>query len=59
MKPVVVSSGREALDLLAKGRVFDFAVLDMQMPEMDNYISKPIKVEKLYHALVSCKPVPT
>ncbi len=44
MKPLVVSSGREALDLLTEGRTFDFAVLDMQMPEMDGVmLAKEIK----------------
>jgi CheY-like chemotaxis protein/HPt (histidine-containing phosphotransfer) domain-containing protein len=35
MKPVVVESGAAALELLTQGEVFDLAVLDMQMPEMD------------------------
>ena len=35
MQPVVVDSGRAALDLLYQGERFDFAVLDMHMPEMD------------------------
>jgi PAS domain S-box-containing protein len=35
MKPVAVSSGREALEILGGGQFFDLALLDMQMPEMD------------------------
>jgi CheY-like chemotaxis protein len=35
MKPVAVSSGREALEILARGQLFDLALLDMYMPEMD------------------------
>jgi CheY-like chemotaxis protein len=35
MKPVAVSSGREALEILGGGKVFDLALLDMHMPEMD------------------------
>jgi PAS domain S-box-containing protein len=35
MTPLAVSSGKQALDLLLKGEVYDTAILDMQMPEMD------------------------
>ncbi len=35
MRPQVFSSGREALAALRDGKVFDLAVLDMHMPEMD------------------------
>lgn len=35
MKPYSVSSGQEALELIRKGEVFDIALIDMQMPEMD------------------------
>lgn len=35
MKPYSVSSGKEALELIGKGEVFDLALIDMQMPEMD------------------------
>ncbi|MFK7846414.1 MAG: response regulator [Rhodothermales bacterium] len=35
MIPVVVSSGTEVLSLINKGNVFDAALLDFQMPEMD------------------------
>ncbi len=37
MKPTAVASGPEALELLAKGKGFDIAILDMQMPEMDGF----------------------
>ncbi len=35
MSPHAVASGREALDWMREGGVFDVAVLDMQMPAMD------------------------
>jgi CheY-like chemotaxis protein len=35
MVPTAVLSGVEALALLEKGELFDLAILDMQMPEMD------------------------
>ncbi len=35
MRPQVYASGREALAALREGRLFDAAVLDMHMPEMD------------------------
>jgi signal transduction histidine kinase/DNA-binding response OmpR family regulator len=35
MKTLTVASGQAALDLLTQGEVFDLAILDMHMPEMD------------------------
>ena len=35
MKPVAVSSGKEALDLIGNSEPFDAALLDCKMPEMD------------------------
>jgi CheY-like chemotaxis protein len=35
MTPISVASGPAALDLLRRGEVFDLALLDMQMPDMD------------------------
>ena len=35
MLPQATASGQEALDWLAQGAVFDVALLDLQMPEMD------------------------
>jgi CheY-like chemotaxis protein/HPt (histidine-containing phosphotransfer) domain-containing protein len=35
MVPHDVESGRQALELLGQNEIFDLAVLDMQMPEMD------------------------
>jgi PAS domain S-box-containing protein len=35
MQPTLAASGPEALELFQKGMVFDLAILDMQMPEMD------------------------
>jgi len=35
MKPVALSSGKEALDLVSKSEPFDAALLDYKMPEMD------------------------
>jgi PAS domain S-box-containing protein len=35
MKPCVASSGQQALEWISRGDLFDVAILDMQMPEMD------------------------
>ncbi len=35
MKPKAASSAREALDWLQNSEIFDIAILDMQMPQMD------------------------
>jgi CheY-like chemotaxis protein len=35
MQPSAAASGAEALTLFQQGQVFDLAILDMQMPEMD------------------------
>ncbi|MEK7809996.1 MAG: response regulator [Chloroflexota bacterium] len=35
MNPQAVSSGQEALAIIDRGELFDLALLDMQMPEMD------------------------
>jgi PAS domain S-box-containing protein len=35
MKPVAVESGPAALQQLQRGEIFDVAILDMQMPDMD------------------------
>jgi signal transduction histidine kinase/DNA-binding response OmpR family regulator len=35
MVPMVVGSGKDALDLVQGGVQFDFGILDMQMPDMD------------------------
>lgn len=37
LKPTAVTSGPEALALIERGDVFDLAILDMQMPEMDGF----------------------
>ena len=37
MQPLAVASGIEAIKLLNAGRIFDIAILDMQMPEMDGF----------------------
>ncbi len=37
MKPQAVSSGQAALALLKENQMFDIAILDMQMPEMDGF----------------------
>jgi PAS domain S-box-containing protein len=38
MHPTAVASGAEALELLNRGKAFDLAILDMQMPEMDGLV---------------------
>ena len=35
MIPTAVASGREALELLRNGEIYDVAILDFQMPDMD------------------------
>ncbi|MBC8507058.1 MAG: response regulator [Anaerolineales bacterium] len=35
LEPRAASSGQEALEWIKEGQQFDFAILDMQMPEMD------------------------
>jgi signal transduction histidine kinase/CheY-like chemotaxis protein len=35
MRPTVVNSGQQALEILRREKNFDLAILDMQMPEMD------------------------
>jgi CheY-like chemotaxis protein len=38
MKPQTVSSGKEALELIKENQIFDIAILDMQMPQMDGFM---------------------
>ena len=35
MSPLIAASGKEALDWIQRGDIFDVAILDMSMPEMD------------------------
>ena len=49
MVPVAVSSGPEALALLRQGRVFDLAILDMQMPGIDG-ATLAIELRRLHAA---------
>ena len=46
MKPIAVPSGQEALALLKDCQIFDIAILDMQMPEMDGF-SLVNEIEKI------------
>ncbi|MCA9931035.1 MAG: PAS domain S-box protein [Anaerolineales bacterium] len=47
MKPQISASGAEALDRLRKGELFDLAILDMHMPEMDG-LTLAAAVRKIY-----------
>jgi len=46
MEPHPYCSGAEALEILRKGEIFDIAILDLQMPEMDG-ISLAHEIRKL------------
>lgn len=35
--PIITNNGREAIELLEKGELFDLVILDLQMPEMNGY----------------------
>ncbi len=37
MLSTITNNGKEAIDLLEKGEVFDIIILDLQMPEMDGF----------------------
>lgn len=37
LKPVTVSSGKDALELIKKGEKFDLGILDLHMPEMNGF----------------------
>ncbi len=47
MKAQEATSGKEALDILKSGAVFDIAILDMQMPEMDG-IELATKIREMF-----------
>ncbi len=54
--PVIVSSGKEALEVMAdsveRGELFDLAVLDFQMPEMDgDELTNHIRKDETYKDL--------
>lgn len=54
MKPYLVESGQEALQLLADSEIIpEIAILDMQMPEMDG-----IQLAKLFKASTSLSKIP-
>jgi len=46
----VVNNGREALDALQAGG-FELMLMDVQMPDMDGYLSKPIGQRSLFAAV--------
>ena len=43
----LVDAGAKAVDAVARER-FDMVLMDVQMPEMDGYLSKPLDPGKLY-----------
>ena len=47
---VISGNGREALLALEKEK-FDLVFMDLQMPEMDGYLSKPIRPQELDNLL--------
>ncbi|WP_221032833.1 PAS domain-containing hybrid sensor histidine kinase/response regulator [Actomonas aquatica] len=52
MQPVLANSGREALSVLDGGGRIDFAILDMQMPEMDGVdLAKAIRRREAFAQL--------
>jgi PAS domain S-box-containing protein len=52
MKPRVVASGAEALELLSKDPGFDMAILDYHMPDMDGVmLARCIKQDRRFKAL--------
>jgi len=48
----VAGDGREAVEAVHKGS-FDVMLMDVQMPEMDGYIPKPIGLSRLRECLGS------
>ncbi|HVX51838.1 MAG TPA: response regulator, partial [Chitinophagaceae bacterium] len=52
LTPVLASSGKEALQMVAEGRRFDLVITDMHMPEMDG-----IDLAKKLHEAVPGLPV--
>jgi len=45
LTPIITASGKEALDIISKGELFDLVITDMQMPEMDGVqLAKAIKM---------------
>ncbi|MDQ6761103.1 MAG: PAS domain S-box protein [Bacteroidota bacterium] len=58
MLSTITNNGREAVDLLEKGEVFDIIILDLQMPEMDGlqaatYIRQKLKLDTPIIALTA------
>jgi len=54
LNPTIVTSAEEALAVLKSGEKFSFAILDLQMPEVDGYML----AETIHNHLPGCEDLP-